>query len=61
MDASEFTRKTGHQPQLDDLERCNCKLAGSAGHWSCGWCDDCDLPQFQCGCALRQKARRDES
>ena len=59
IDAAEFIRKTGHQPYEDDLERVNCPHAGSDGHWSCGWCEYCDLPQYQCGCAVRQKSRRD--
>jgi len=25
-------------PVLDDLERANCPLTGTIGHWACGWC-----------------------
>lgn len=57
----EFLAATGWPPSNDDLERVNCKEKGSVGHWSCGWCEDCNLPQFQCGCSARQKARLDES
>lgn len=59
--AEEFEARTGQPPEQDDLERVNCPHAGSMGHWQCGWCDDCELPQYQCGCAVRQKARRNES
>jgi hypothetical protein len=31
----------------DDLERCNCKRAGEAGHWSCGMCRH-GQPVFLC-------------
>lgn len=48
--AEEFKKKTGHLPVQDDLERCNCKLAGQVGHLQCGWCKVHDQPRFICGC-----------
>jgi hypothetical protein len=44
--AKKFTAATGHKPEGDDLERCNCKRAGEMGHWSCGWDADANLPVF---------------
>lgn len=52
MDAAEFERRTGRKPDQDDLERVNCPHAGEPMHMSCGWCDECDRPQFECGCAI---------
>ena len=37
MNAEEFEAKTGEPPVQDDLERVNCKAAGSIGHWLCGY------------------------
>lgn len=48
-----FKEKTGYDPIQDDLERANCTLAGTLGHYSCGWCEEHDLPHFQCGCGIR--------
>ena len=47
--AAHFTERTGHQPEQDDLDRVNCPNEGATGHQQCGWCEDCDLPRFQCG------------
>jgi len=44
--AERFKRATGHQPQRDDLERCNCAHAGEVGHWACGWDIERDLPRY---------------
>ena len=46
-----FLEKVGRAPKNDDLERCNCELAGEDGHFMCGWCNLCDLPRFSCLCA----------
>lgn len=35
--AEYFKHATGREPQQDDLERSNCKLAGQIGHAQCGW------------------------
>ena len=43
----------------DDLERCNCELAGEVGHYSCGWCSECDLPRFMCGHLIINKKTED--
>ena len=52
MNAEEFERKTGRPPECDDLERVNCSEAGTLTHMSCGWCDSCDGPRFECACAI---------
>ena len=46
----QFIQYVGHEPEHDDLERCNCDKAGSSGHKYCGWCDSCKNPRFICGC-----------
>jgi hypothetical protein len=38
MTAERFFQLTGNHPIQDDLERCNCPLAGILGHSSCGLC-----------------------
>lgn len=45
--ADEFFNATGHLPQQDDLERCNCPDAGKPGHTACGTCEH-GLPVFMC-------------
>jgi len=45
-----FIEATGSEPHQDDLERCNCKLAGEVFHYSCGWCEEHNKPRFMCGC-----------
>ena len=44
-----FEEATGRKPERDDLERCNCPLAGQHLHMSCGWNHQADLPVFQAG------------
>jgi len=44
--AKRFKAATGVDPELDDLERCNCKHAGELGHWFCGWDTERNLPRF---------------
>lgn len=44
-----FCDAVGREPENDDLERSNCSEAGRMGHWSCGWCAQCDKPNFICG------------
>ena len=50
-------------PIQDELKRCNCTKAGEPGHEQCGWCPEHDLPQFVCGCFVKNKAKKslDES
>lgn len=43
-----FTKATGRPPEQDDLERCNCKGAGTFGHSMCGWCETHGQPVFTC-------------
>lgn len=56
MDAKEFKEITGDEPELDDLDRVNCKLAGEAGHSSCGMCPVHNKPRFRCGCIAKPKS-----
>lgn len=35
--AEKFEERTGYPPEDDDLERCNCEVAGTMGHFMCGW------------------------
>lgn len=48
IDAAKFLKSTGYVPENDDLNRCNCNLAGKLGHQQCGWCKTCDKPVFMC-------------
>lgn len=41
-----FKEATGEEPKDDDLERCNCQLAGQPGHWYCGWNKEKNKPVF---------------
>ena len=43
-----FIECVGREPELDDLERCNCPKVGEPGHWSCGWCSISNLPRYEC-------------
>jgi hypothetical protein len=44
--AEKFKASVGTKPIQDDLERCNCKLAGNPGHRCCGWDNERDMPVF---------------
>jgi hypothetical protein len=44
----QFKERTGDAPEDDDLERTNCSLAGTPGHWSCGVCAEHNLPIHKC-------------
>jgi hypothetical protein len=46
--AEEFQAKVGRAPENDDLNRCNCKQVLLRGHLLCGWCEQHDLPRFEC-------------
>ena len=50
MDAAQFEERTGRKPENEDLERVNCVFAGQIRHLSCGWCETCDVPRFECSC-----------
>lgn len=39
---------TESTPEVDDLERANCRLAGKPGHLQCGWDHDKNLPKTMC-------------
>ncbi len=41
-----FCMATQCHPEKDDLERCNCPMAGSMHHESCGWNYQLNLPVF---------------
>lgn len=42
----EFAAVMGRAPEDDDLERCNCPMAGLMAHSHCGWDDRLNVPQF---------------
>ena len=44
--AAKFAASTGRLPDQDDLERCNCELAGGIMHSQCGWDASRDMPAF---------------
>lgn len=46
--AQKFAKSMGCEPQDDDLERCNCQLAGRCGHYACGWDARLDRAKFAC-------------
>jgi len=50
----QFIAATGYEPENDDLERCNCPLAGQWMHSSCGWDHELNLPRFM---AIPAKAK----
>jgi hypothetical protein len=43
----DFINNVGREPELDDLERCNCPHAGETGHKACGVCKH-NKPYFEC-------------
>lgn len=44
--AAKFKKAVGYAPKDDDLDRCNCPLAGQIGHIDCGWNHDMGKPVF---------------
>lgn len=54
--AERFQKATGFPPSDDDLERCNCLLAGKTMHSDCGWCFARELPVFMISYNDRNKA-----
>lgn len=46
IDKDMFKRATGLEPEQDDLERSNCKEAGTIGHYHCGWSSFLNRPMF---------------
>ena len=48
-----FRAAVGNYPARGDLILCNCSVAGSLGHVSCGWCASCNQPVFLCGHILK--------
>jgi hypothetical protein len=56
MSAMEFEEFLGSPPENDDLERVNCKEAGTIGHSQCGWCLYHSRPRFECGCVTEVKS-----
>jgi hypothetical protein len=55
----QFVKAVGREPALDDLERCNCQLAGEVGHYGCGWNYQLDKPQFMVGIRNAAQAAED--
>ncbi len=53
LTTEEFAQRFGFAPENDDLDRVNCKDAGSLGHWSCGICSTHNKPRFICGCLAK--------
>jgi hypothetical protein len=51
-----YTHRMRTLPTQDDLERCNCKDAGTFMHTQCGWDKEFDLPVFVVG---RDPAQRE--
>lgn len=49
MTSIEFAAAVGSEPKDDDMDRVNCRVAGTIGHSQCGWCWDCNKPRFMCG------------
>lgn len=49
MTSIEFAAAVGSEPTHDDMERVNCRVAGTIGHSHCGWCWKCNKPRFICG------------
>lgn len=45
--ADKFLEVIGRLPEDDDLERVNCRYAGTAGHYQCGVCEH-GKPRFMC-------------
>lgn len=41
-----FVNALGFEPEQDDLDRCNCKMAGELGHFFCGWDGNRNKPNF---------------
>lgn len=41
-----FSEAVGRSPVHDELQRCNCKLAGTEGHELCGWNRERNLPTW---------------
>jgi hypothetical protein len=46
---AKFIQTTGREPENDDMERVNCAVAGSVGHFFCGWDHRADRPVFETG------------
>lgn len=44
--AKKFKKVVGVDPKDDDLDRCNCGMAGMTGHLDCGWDKKRDMPKF---------------
>lgn len=51
----EFVKVVGRPPEDDDLQRVNCEVAGTTGHWQCGWCWTHNKPRFECACFLNDR------
>lgn len=57
ISAEKYEHATGHPPERDDLERCNCDKAGQPGHTQCGWNNHADLPVFMAGVETNKEPR----
>jgi hypothetical protein len=48
MTREEFIAVVGRDPEIDDLDRVNCKTVGEPGHLQCGICPVHERPRFLC-------------
>lgn len=51
--AERFANAVGRKSVDDDLERCNCPVAGSPGHFMCGWNSMANQPEFLVSSRMR--------
>ena len=56
MDEAAFTEFVGRPPEQDDLERVNCPDVGHGAHLMCGWCDEHEVPRFECACLATRRS-----
>ena len=48
-------------PKDDDMERVNCSITGTYGHYQCGICPKHKKPRFMCGCIIERKIIRENT
>ena len=56
--AEVFKAATGREPEIDDLERCNCSHAGEEGHYFCGWDKSNNCPQFMSAPVINSRRKK---
>lgn len=45
-----IARAVGYFPPRTLVEVANCPVAGTDGHYHCGWCAEHQKPRVRCGC-----------